>query len=519
MSRAARWAASASNSPRRLTTSLGGIKLIRALLAVAVVVASAHLFGASVDRDAWVLASSWMAILAQALFGPLNEIFRAQFVHQRESKGEPEALKSVASLVSLVSLISIGIGILLSVAPGPWIRLLAPSFPLEGHEELAHLLRWVAPTLLLAELALLWTGVLNSYRSFFLPEFFGLLTSLLHLAGLYWLAPRFGIDSLAFTTLTSCLILALVLAIKLLPIFHAKLFAMPDFSKIRLFLITAAPFWMPYALGQLVMLTERAFCTELGVGAVSNLDYARKFSDFPLGVIYAVVGAALTPLLATHHARGEVDHFRKETLATLRWILLGISPLVALLFANGPDVIRFLLLAGKFKASDAEITGQILSLLGIGLVGVVSYTVLGQALVAAGRGGTFSRAAVAVQGGTLLLNLFLYRRWGVITFAMSWSLLHLIFGIRMASKLFSFRELVAGHFYRCLAAVFTAMALLRASTIPVRSWISTLSIAPRWESGWILVIQALIALAFLPAGVWIFGLKEEFALLQKRLRA
>ena len=517
MSRLARWAESATGTPRRLTTSLGGMKLLRAVLSMTVVVLSARLFGASVERDAWVLASSWIAILAQFLFGPLNEIFRARFVHIKEGESEEKAIHASAGLIGAITAVSLVAMAGPLVAPGPLGQVFAPGVAPADRPTLEALLRWVAPSLLLTELAVVWTGLLNAYRSYFLPEVFGLLTSVLHIVALTLLAPHMGIYALVVSTHAAALLLIWALARRLKQSFKGPLVSRPSLDAVRGFVIMAAPFWIPYTLGQAVLGVERVLCTELGTGSVSMLDYARRFSDFPLGIIYAVLGAALTPVLAAHHARGENTEFRHATLGLLRWLLLGISPLVAVLCANGNAVISVFLVAGKFSAENAAQTGLLLSWLGMGLLGVVAYSVCGQALVASKRSGIYSLASVVIQGLTLGTNLVLYRRLGVQVFAASWASYHLVVGLWLASRLFSFRELLDGHYLRALLACALTIALAFVTRGPVQGFALGAFGAGRTSSVVLLGIQGIIAGFGLLAWIWILGLKEELEIFKRRL--
>ena len=50
------------------------------LVSIMSVTVTAKFFGVSIEKDCWILALALTTTIVQAVWGPLNEIFRAKFI-------------------------------------------------------------------------------------------------------------------------------------------------------------------------------------------------------------------------------------------------------------------------------------------------------------------------------------------------------------------------------------------------------------------------------------------------------
>ncbi len=429
-------------TPRKTSVGLGLIKLGRAILALLSVALSAKYFGASLDRDAWVLATTLVLILTQVIFGPLNEILRARYVHLCEKEGKETADRALSSLLGWVIGISFPVVLFGVFWPGVLSQLMAPGFSPEELEYVSLMVGWIIPTLVMSELVYVWTAVLNTYRSFFLPDLLGLLSVVVTLAGLISLAPVMGIFSLVVGLYFGQVMLMFILAVTL----HRRSISLvvpsvPRWSHIRPFALYAWPFYVPYAFGQLQLTVERMLCTLIGVGSASVLDYARKFVDLPISVVTGVTATVLTPILASLYSQAHKEAFLEETMRFTRLVVIGLLPLTILFVVCADELVTVLLLRGAFTESHLSTTAGTLRFFGAGVLPIGFYVVAGQSLIAQERVLFYSAVSSTCLMIGVGLSLILFRDYGVPALSFSWTLAHLIASILLFLNLQKTRTL------------------------------------------------------------------------------
>ena len=85
-------------STKKITFYLFGFKLLRLLFSLITLPITANLFGVSIERDSWVLVTSFITVIGLTIWGPLNETFRAKFIFIKEKEGDIIALSKTVSL-------------------------------------------------------------------------------------------------------------------------------------------------------------------------------------------------------------------------------------------------------------------------------------------------------------------------------------------------------------------------------------------------------------------------------------
>lgn len=391
---------------------------------------SAKYFGASIERDSWIISGTIVTILVQLLFGPLNEILRARFVHLREEYGKDFAISTVVSIVSYAIGLSIIFIILCYYFTDQIAKIFAPGFSESDKNILIIILRFLLPTLLLSEITVIWTSVLNAYGSYYVPDTFSLISVVINVVSIFILAPFIGIYSLIVSGYLNLFFLLLALGISLFKMNRRMIsIGFPKWTELRLFIIFSLPFYLSYSLGQLHSATERIFCTLIGVGSVSVLDYARKFTDIPFGILQGVTLTLLTPLLASLFINNKMEEFKFESRRYIRFLILGLMPITVLLTICSHELVLIVLLRGAFPVEQIDSTAKAMFWFGIACVGLPFYIVSGQALVAREKVRAYTIIGSIILGLSILSNYLFYNSFGVISLAASWSICHLIGGI------------------------------------------------------------------------------------------
>lgn len=479
---------------RRISLGLGVLKFVRALLTIYSVILSAKYFGASLARDTWIIAGSAVTVLAQILFGPLNEVFRARFIHVRGEAGEDVALEAVSSLFCTIVALSLLVILLVEIAPGYVGTVFAPSFDVDQQRLLAVMMRWMIPTLLFNEITLILIAILNAYQSYFIPDIHSMISVIINVVCIMILAPLIGIYSLILSNYICTAILAYVLIAAVLKT-KKKIFrpSLPQWSLLKPFVVASSPFYLAFLVGNTQTTVERVLCTSLGVGNVSVLDYARKFIDMPISVIVGVISTTFGPTLADLFVSGKNAEFHRESVKFLRMLLLGLIPLVAIFLVCANEFVELLLVRGSFDKAFTGVTAQTLALFYLGVIGYVLYSVGGQSLISQNKSARYALVAALATSISIVLNVMFIDRVGLTIFPLTWGITMLSAGVYLLLQQdFNRREMVIEIGKMCAMLVVVLAVTYGVRTLSfslISSWVT----ATKWQRFLVLLATGVVS--------------------------
>lgn len=394
---------------------------------------TAKLFGTSIYRDAWVIAWSVQIIIFKLLFGPINEIFRSKFAAIKQLEGDEKALQSVVALLFLLSGICLLVVFLFYLFKHYLVAFFAPGYTHPSDIRLIEqMLLYLIPTLFFSELVTIFVSLLNSYKSFYLPEIFGLFSILFNIILLLCIGQKFGIYTLVIANYGSQIVFVLLLLYYLVQKKIIPQFRNISLAKASPFLLFGLPLYLTYFAGQLNAWAERFLVSFFSVGGTSSLDYARKFIDMPITIIMSIGATVMTPMLATIWAnKGKSTDFAQGYYTYLRLALVVISPIVFLFSICSSDLVLLLLNRGHFDEKWLVPTAQTLKWFGLGLYGVVFYVISGQSLLVQGRSNLYAIIGVCAQLIPILINVLFFKKYGLPIFGFSWCCSQLLCGMAL----------------------------------------------------------------------------------------
>jgi len=284
------------------------------------------------------------------------------------------------------------------------------------------------PVVFLQQVASFWTAALNATGRYYLPDAWSIAGSVLQIGAIVLLARPLGIYALLVALYASTLLFCFVLWSFLRREVGFRAIAAPTWTTLRAYSHLSTPFYVPAVVAQASTLVERSLCSVLGAGTASVLDYARRCVELPLGIVLSVTQTVVTPQLARHHARGEDRSASRRFGRFVIMVIAAVVPFATLLAAGAPQVVQWVLAHGAFAPDRAAATSTVLRILAIGLIGASLHSVAGQALVGRNESRRFALVSTVAQLAILGANLSLYRRLGVLAFATSWSVAHLLSG-------------------------------------------------------------------------------------------
>lgn len=450
---------------KKKTTVLFLLRIFKSIFTIVILSLSARYFGVSVERDTWLLAMNCILVLDLAIWGPINETFRAKFIFLREEIGESEALKMARSLFLFTNLVTVILGLIFFLFPRLLTSFIAPSFSGEKLELLILLIKILIPSFLINQCIQLCASLLNSYSSFYVPEISGIISSVANIVLLILTAKTLGIYALAAAYYIGIFIYATLLIIEIqrkgIKIFqYSPVFLFRD---VKPFVIYSLPFFIPYFSGQISLVVEKSIASTLDSGIVSSIDYSRKFMDMPLSVLSSVLTTILVPTLSVSFAAGKIKDFIEYAKSTLHICLLILAALVSVLYCCSFELAQ-ILYGASLGSSTIRLIASLTSAYSLSALAIFIYLLFGVVLLSMNKGKIYATYGVVAQIIMIFFNISMYKLIGIYVFPLSLFLAHLIAAIFMSFKVPYGRKQLLGSIVTRVVIVAIVISILSALT-------------------------------------------------------
>lgn len=463
---------------------------------------AAKFFGVSLDKDIWLLALSVVLFLDMAVWGPINETFRAKFIFLRGEFGEDETLQKTRSLLFFSFIISVLLVCFIFICPQVLAKIIAPTFSGVPYDKLINMIVVVAPILLITQFSAISISILNAYESFFIPEITGFVTSILNLILLIFLAPFIGIYSLVISYYIGAIILLvlLIIQIKKLKISIFEGYNNVCFKDFKIFFIFALPFFLPYTFGQISAILEKTLVSTLGVGNVSALDYSRKFTDIFIGVLTSVLVTMLVPILSLKFIEKKPKEFAFNFMQLFQLGMLLLSVVIPIFTSSSLSIIRIFFDKGKISQNTLLDISQLTIYYSWSTLSVFIYLIFGMALLSSNNSKKYAFWGVVAQITSILINLIFIKKMGIFVFPISLLVSHAIVGLILSYQ-FPYKS-------KKLIRVFLKyMAILILTTFFVffASKMIQIQINPFLK----IIINSMLTISIILIFIFLFGLDEK----------
>jgi putative peptidoglycan lipid II flippase len=216
-------------------------------------------------------------------------------------------------------------------------------------------------------------GALNARQHFLTPAVGPMLYNLCIILGIWFLAPRWGIESAAWSALVAAAVSSILLQAIALRRHGAPLRISFDFRDPGV--VRVVRFMVPVIFGLCAVYAETIFSKWLATadartGATTCFENAYRLAMLAVGMFAVGAGVATFPTLADAHARGRTRDFVEHLSLALRTILFLTIPTVAILSALALPVVRLLFEGGAFTPEDSALTTWIFLCFSLGILGL-----------------------------------------------------------------------------------------------------------------------------------------------------
>ncbi len=356
--------------------SVGGATMASRVLGFVREALIASVLGAGLVADAFYAAFRFPNMFRRLFAeGAFNSAFIPLFAKELEGGGTEAAQIFARQVLSVLLVVLIALSAVAMIFMAPLVAtVIAPKFveiP-DKFELTVSLARIMFPYLAAMSLVAMLSGVLNSYRRYFLAALSPVLLNVVMVLVLVVAVTRetaqvdVGVALAIGVTVSGLLQLALlVYAVRRIG-FHIQ-FGMPRLSPpVKRLLWLALPAGVTGGITQLNLLVGQIIVSGEN-GAIAVINFADRVNQLPLGVIGIAIGVVLLPELSRALKEGDRQNVHDLQNRSLEFGLGLTVPAAVALFVIPAPIVALLFERGAFTREATEITAAVLGGFAVGL--------------------------------------------------------------------------------------------------------------------------------------------------------
>jgi putative peptidoglycan lipid II flippase len=403
--------------------------MISRVLGLAREMVQAKYFGASFYTDAFYVAYR-IPNLLRDLFaeGALSAAFLPTFVRHLTLGGKEAAWLLANRLINAL-LVALGIiTLIIFFGAKGFVYLQAAGYAaIPGKFELTvQMTRIMAPFLLCISLASIFMGMLNAFRSFFMPAMASSAFNICCILAGIFLSPYmhyWGLDPIVAMAI-GALIGGISQFVVMIPSARALGFRYRwtlDFSDpgIRHIGRLMLPAILGLAATQINITVDNQMAANYGNGPVSWLSYAFRLMQLPIG-IFGIAIATVTMTSVSHFAaRNEIEKLSRTVNSSLKFAACLTFPATVGLIIFRNEIVQLLFQRGQFLHADTLKTGQVVFYYALALFSYSAVKILVPTFYALNDTRTPLRMSVITVAVKIALNFLMTKPLGFLGLALS----------------------------------------------------------------------------------------------------
>jgi putative peptidoglycan lipid II flippase len=447
-------------------------------------------FGAGAELDAYYAAFRVPDALYNLLIlGALSAGFIPVFAEYLETRDRRDAWRLAEQVLSIVGAVLVVGCLFLALFAPILVPLTVPGFSPEQTEITIRLARIMFLSPFFLGLSAVMGGILQATRRFLAFSIAPVLYNVGIILGTIFLAPRFGIEGVAWGVVFGAFLHFAVQAYAALGLGLRRI-PPPSFEHegVRRILKLMAPRTAGLAVSQMNLIVLLIMASTLAPGSVAVFNLANNLQSFPVGILGISFAIAAFPVLASAAGRKDREGFLSAFGSAARKIAFFILPATALFFLSRAQIVRMALGSGEFSWDDTILTAGVVGVFLISLLAQCLVPLVARAFYALQNTWTPFWAALVAEALNLVLAFALKDYYGIAGLALAFSIATYINLFLLWWQL----RRIYGHlqtwsFALSLAKTVVASGAIILAGYPVRQFIGT---AFPLRETWQVVLQA-----------------------------
>lgn len=299
----------------------------------------------------------------------------SDFIAQKKLK---EGYKVTNTLLNIAVIMMIFFAAILWLLMPVLMPMVVPSFDSYRMNESIRFSRLIMLTPIFFSISYILSGVLNSFKRFFIYSLAPLFYNLSIIIGASVFAPKYGLIAVVYAVIIGSIIHALVqlpsvvkLGFKYQPIIDFKNKAVKRVIKLMI------PRTIGMGMNQIMLVIYTAIASTLAVGSISAFNLSNNIQTMPVVVLGTSFATAVFPTLTLKISEGDKNGFAFYFNRSMRSIAFLLIPTTVIFILLRAQIVRLILGSGKFGWDDTKKTALTLgffalSLLAQGLIPLIS---------------------------------------------------------------------------------------------------------------------------------------------------
>ncbi len=283
-------------------------------------------------------------------------------------KDKKEAWKLTNGVLNIFISILILVSLILIVFCPQLINLVAPGFQGEKKDLTILLTRIMFLSPILLGISNIFSGVLQSFRRFFIYSLTPIMYNLGIISGIIIFVPIWGVKGLAFAVILGAF---LHLAIQIPFTFFCGFRYRPMFNIFHPGIKKIIKLIIPRTIGlganQINLIVITAIASTLTAGSIAVFNLSNNLQYILIGVVGISFATAAFPTLAKSFSLNQKEKFLEKFSSTFLEILFLAIPLSFLFFILRAQIVRIILGTGQFGWQDTRLTAAALGLFSLGI--------------------------------------------------------------------------------------------------------------------------------------------------------
>jgi putative peptidoglycan lipid II flippase len=351
------------------TATISLLKTVGSASTLLIDIAVAARFGFSGETDAFFLAFTVPRLIWSVLLVSANAVLVPIFTRKLSKEGQDRLWGLVSNLVNISLLVMGAVGVLGILVSPVLMRVLGLAL-YDATRALSVSLSMILFLMVIpAGANEVCVSLLNAMRIFGLPEGTILLRNLATLGILLWLAPTYGIYSVAMGYSTGAFLQLAALLVIMIVTKHYRYQLTFDFAdeqtryvfrQLRYPIIGAM-------FGQSSIVVERFLASFLPVGSISQLAYARRLFGALDRIFAGSVSTAFLPRFSAQFSVTNMANYRHSVTLALKMTLFISAPVAAGIIVLSPPTVELLFGRGVADAASLEMISLLFSVFALAI--------------------------------------------------------------------------------------------------------------------------------------------------------
>jgi len=375
----------------------------------------AYFFGVGRSLEAFFGATVLLSLSSKFLqSGAISSVFVPVFLENQEKKRE-EVWKILSNLFNLATLMACLLWLALFSA-SPWIaRGLVPGFDSSSQDLVVNLFRILSPVIILSLVSSLIVSILNASKKFGLPQWIGILSSLIDIGLIALLVSKMGIFALAVGMLIGNLVECILLIgiLRRMGYKHQWTLNLKD-PVVRELARLVYPFFLRMGVFQATSFFTVGIISFLPSGSYAIYRYASDLIGKLSSLLIQPIGTVAYTYITEETARFQYEEASRRLSRALKMtFLVTVAPTLILLLTS-KQITSLLLNRGSFDPSALIPLASALSVFGLGLFLNGAFDLFSKTLISLKRTFALNLFSMIQQCVILLLVLLFSQKWGLL---------------------------------------------------------------------------------------------------------